>query len=154
MSRSDCALPQCRSGGISTCLRSQHLVSPGSSSLSWLRSRWVLISHQWYVQLDSVLSIVLNDVPVNACNDTYVSSSYVCLESAFCLSYLVFHGRLEVSSSTVSAIYTYRISVHCSRCAVVYCTVESVTYICLVLVFGISMSWYATQLDSSASCCQ
>ena len=98
MSCSDCGLPQCRSGGISTCLRSQHLGSPGSSSMSWLRSRWVEISHQGYVQLDSVLSIVLNDVPVNACNDTYVSSSYVCLESAFCLrSYLVSHGRLEVS---------------------------------------------------------
>ena len=99
------------------------------------------ISHQGYVQLYSVLSIVLNDVPVNACNDTYVSSSYVCLESAFCLrSYLVFHGRLEVFFSTVSAISSYGISVYCSRCAVVYCTVESVTYICLVLVFGISMS--------------
>ena len=56
------------------------------------------ISHRGYVQLYSVLSIVLNDVPVNACNDTYVSSSYVCLESVLCLrSYLVFHGRLEVS---------------------------------------------------------
>ena len=54
------------------------------------------ISHQWYVQLDSVLSVVLNDVPVNTCNDTYVSSSYVCLESAFCLrSYLVFPWEIR-----------------------------------------------------------
>ena len=155
MSCSDCGLPQCRSGGISTCLRSQHLVSPGSSSMSWLRSRWVEISHQWYVQLDSVLSIVLNDIPVNACNDTYVSSSYVCLEFAFCLrSYLVFHGRLEVSFQ-YGQCYLY-LSYLCVLFSLCSCILYSrISYVHLLGVgLRISMSWYAAQLDRSASCCQ
>ena len=59
--------------------------------------------------------IVLNDVPVNACNDTYVSSSYVCLESAFCLrSYLVFPWEIKkyLSVRSVLSILTDTPTVH------------------------------------------
>ena len=98
MSCSDCGLPQCRSWGKSIFfIVNTWCLLVARVWVDWEVDEW--ISHQWYVQLDSVLAVVPNDVPVNACNDTYVSSSYVCLESVFfCLwSYLVRHGIFVVS---------------------------------------------------------